>query len=166
MSQYARHRMDYPLGLPLTPTVKWLIVINVVIWFFQRQFLAVWLAFRCFLLSWYNPSCFFETFFLWQPITYMFLHGSGFAHIFFNVLNLWLLGSELEMQLGRKFFLRFYLLSGVLSGVLYSLIALALQQFIPQYHWVQNVYATPVVGASGAIFGLLVPMVFYLPIEL
>lgn len=77
---------------------------------------------------------------IWQPFTYMFLHGS-FAHIFFNMLTLYFLGPETERAMGSKHFLAMYLISGVLGGLGWIWLS-------PQPHAL-------CVGASGAIFGVL-----------
>lgn len=74
----------------------------------------------------------------WRLITGMFLHA-GFWHIGLNMLALWMIGRILEPMLGHGRFLALYLISGVGGFVFVSLIA----------------FSTPVVGASGAIFGLL-----------
>ncbi|MBS1536522.1 MAG: rhomboid family intramembrane serine protease [Bacteroidetes bacterium] len=84
-----------------------------------------------------------ENFFPWQLITYQFMHG-GLSHIFFNLFALWMFGADLENLWGSKRFLVFYLLCGVGAG----LVQLAVQ-------YVPGVGAYPTVGASGAIFGIL-----------
>ena len=76
---------------------------------------------------------------LWQPLTYMFLHG-GFTHLLFNMFTLYFLGPETERAMGSKHFLAMYLLSGLLGGL--------------GWLWLSpNPYAV-CVGASGAIFGV------------
>ncbi len=77
---------------------------------------------------------------LWQFATYMFLHG-GFFHLFFNMLALWMFGSEIEAHWGRRRFLTYYFVTGFGGGLTYCLTS-----------W--GSYG-PLVGASGAIFGLL-----------
>ncbi len=84
-----------------------------------------------------------ENFFPWQLITYQFMHG-GIGHIFFNLFALWMFGADLENLWGSRRFLSFYLLSGIGAG----LVQLAVQ-FVP------GIDAHPTVGASGAIFGVL-----------
>jgi membrane associated rhomboid family serine protease len=84
----------------------------------------------------------------WGVLTYMFVHG-GIGHLFFNMLGLFFFGPRLEMQLGGKSFLRLYLLSG-LGGALFSFIF---------------AFNAPVVGASGAVFGVLLGFAYYWPRE-
>ncbi len=78
--------------------------------------------------------------FFWQPLTYMFLHGS-LAHIFFNMLTLYFLGPETERAMGSKHFLAMYLLSGLLGGL--------------GWLWLSPHPYAVCVGASGAIYGVL-----------
>ena len=94
------------------------------------------------------PELFTKHFFLWQPVTYMFLHGS-FMHLFFNMFALWMFGTELEQQWGTKFFLQYYFISGVGAGILSAIIQPASQ--------------IPIIGASGAIYGLLLAFALMYP---
>lgn len=83
-----------------------------------------------------------EGFWPWQLFTYMFMHAS-FSHLFFNMIALWMFGMELENSLGSKRFLTFYLLCGLGGGLLHLLAA-------PLFS-----VAGPTVGASGAVYGVL-----------
>lgn len=78
---------------------------------------------------------------IWRGVTYIFLHG-GFFHIFFNMYILYLFGNELEYFWGTREFIKYYLICGVGAGFIYSILNAG--SYIP------------VLGASGAIFGLLV----------
>jgi membrane associated rhomboid family serine protease len=78
----------------------------------------------------------------WQVVTYAFLHAS-LGHLFFNMLGLWMFGSELEQTWGRQRFIRFYAAS-VLSAAAAQLLVTWL---------LGSMY--PTVGASGGLFGLL-----------
>src|SRR5262249_31311168 len=60
---------------------------------------------------------------LWQVGTYMFLHA-GLFHILFNMLALWMFGTELERQWGTRFFLKFYFITGIGAGILTVLFSL------------------------------------------
>ena len=77
---------------------------------------------------------------IWQPFTYMFFHGDIW-HVLINMFVLWMFGSELERAWGKKNFLRFYFITGVGSGL--GTMFFGLQS------------TTPIVGASGAIYGVL-----------
>ena len=84
----------------------------------------------------------------WGVVTYMFVHAN-FGHIFMNMLGLFFFGPRLENHLGSKSFLRLYLFSG-LGGALFSFI------FAPN---------AGVVGASGAVFGVLLGFAYFWPRE-
>ncbi len=81
-------------------------------------------------------------FFPWQVVTYAFLHG-GMVHLFFNMLGLWMFGSELERLWGRNRYLQL-LLASVVSAALVQLVFTALTRAF-----------APTVGASGGLYGLL-----------
>ena len=93
---------------------------------------------------------------LWQPVTYMFLHA-GVFHLLFNMLALWLIGTELERIWGTRYFLKFYFVTGIGAGALTVLFAL-----LP-FGFAQQVYGSNVIGASGAIYGLLLAYALYFP---
>ena len=85
---------------------------------------------------------------LWQLVTYMFLHGS-LLHIFFNMLFLWMMGSELERYWGSREFVKYYIVTGTGAGVINML--------------VQPYSTVPIIGASGAIFGLIIAFALAFP---
>jgi membrane associated rhomboid family serine protease len=93
---------------------------------------------------------------IWQLGTYMFLHG-GLFHILFNMLALWMFGTELERIWGTRYFLKFYLVTGVGAGVLTVLFSL-----LP-FGFARQVHDSNVIGASGAIYGLLLAYAMYFP---
>jgi membrane associated rhomboid family serine protease len=80
---------------------------------------------------------------VWLPVTYMFLHG-GLFHLFINMLQLFFFGPDVERVLGTRQFLRFYLFCGI-AGALANLVVWAI--------WGTS---NPVLGASGAVLGVLV----------
>lgn len=159
----------------ITPVVKNLLIINVIFffatWLFQQQGIAI----DEYLAVFYFNSPFFR---VWQPITYMFMHAN-IAHIFFNMFALYSFGSILEAHWGGKRFINFYLITG--------LGALALQWAVQAFEVYQitdspindlstlvvnnpahiatlkGIYLTPMVGASGAIFGVLVAFAMLYP---
>ncbi len=121
---------------------------------------------------------------VWQIITYMFMHSnSGIAHIFFNMFALVMFGATIERVLGSKRYLNFYLICGLGALVLqYGVQAYEVYQItgsIRPLHELseaalsqvsgenltslQNIYSTPMVGASGAIYGLLLAFGFLFP---
>ncbi len=151
--------MNYNQGpqiqmLPLTPVVKKLIIACVAIWFIF-QVVVEQFIFPNLDLGYYFGFVVenvFTQFFVWQFFTYMFLHDTqGVMHLVFNMLSLWWIGSELESLWGSRKFLTYYLVCGLGAAFIYFVGALG-------YYFVTDHYAplqVPVVGASGAIFGLL-----------
>lgn len=133
------------MAIRLTPTVKWILIACVASFLIQQtadQFMGGNL------LSWFGliPNQFMINHRLWQLFTYPFLHADV-MHLFMNMLMLLFFGSELESVWGRAFFLKYYFLCSTAAGVVYLL----LQMFV----WGGGGLGTPMVGASGAIFGLL-----------
>jgi len=121
---------------PIPPITKALILINVALFCLDevfRNLLSVWMA------LWPLQS---GNFMPWQPVTYAFMHGS-FSHLFFNMLGLWMFGSELERIWGQKRYMQFYGAS-VLTAALTQLVISLLGGWM-----------SPTVGASGGLFGLL-----------
>lgn len=85
---------------------------------------------------------------IWQLASYMFLHGS-FFHLAFNMLALWMFGSELEYLWGPRRFLTYYFFTGIGAGLTNAV-------FEPHSMF-------PIVGASGAIYGLLLAFGMFFP---
>jgi membrane associated rhomboid family serine protease len=103
-----------------------------------------------------RPAAVIHQLWIWQPFTYMFLHG-GLLHILFNMLALWMFGTELERMWGTRYFVKFYFVTGIGAGlltILVSLLGFSVTNFI---------YAVPTIGASGAIYGLLLAYALYFP---
>lgn len=88
---------------------------------------------------------------IWQPFTYLFLHEIGnIWHILINMFMLWMFGRDLELVWGRDRFLRYYFLTGMGAGLINVLV-----KTIPVFfgHRASDI---PTIGASGAIFGILI----------
>jgi len=90
--------------------------------------------------------------YLWTFITSMFMHGS-FFHLFANMISLYFVGTLVERIVGKKRYLRFYLIAGLISGLLFVLSPVVFPQDM-------NTFA---VGASGALFGLIGALIFLTP---
>lgn len=96
-----------------------------------------------------SPQLVIEEFSVWQPLTYIFVHG-GVMHLIFNMLGIWMFGVELERRWGTPEFTRFFFLCGVVAGL--ATVAVAL---IPvDAAWRLLSYAGVTVGASGAFYGI------------
>jgi len=107
----------------------------------------------------------------WQVVTHMFMHG-GFWHLFFNMYTLFIFGSVLERMWGTKKFLVFYFVTGLGAAALHSGVEwIQVQHAMGQVadgvtnasSVIYNLYRTPTVGASGAIYGLLLGYAMLFP---
>ena len=107
----------------------------------------------------------------WQYITHMFMHG-GFWHIFFNMYTLFIFGSVVERIIGEKKFLIFYFVCGLGAAALHTGVEyLQAQSYMAQIaqgntaamQAYQTLKMTPTVGASGAIYGLLIGYAMLFP---
>ena len=136
---------------PVTPAVKALLIINIAVFLLQTVMseLVFWFGLR--------PIDVVAGLQVWQMLTYMFLHGS-ISHILFNMLSLWMFGVELERMWGTRFFTRYYLVCGVGAAATTILVS-----FFPGAIG-ERLYDGPsIVGASGAIYGLLLAYALYFP---
>ncbi|MBA7485497.1 hypothetical protein ES707_21044 [subsurface metagenome] len=132
----------YGYGRGLPKAVKALLIINAAI-FVTAIFLNMSVHLNSVLGL--RPSMVFRKLMIWQFFTYMFLHGT-FFHIGFNMFALWMFGSELEYSWGTRDFLKYYIVCGIGGGFLV---------------WFTSLFGlsnplSSTIGASGAIFGLLV----------
>lgn len=143
-SSYDRYSGIFP------PAIKWLLISNVAMFVLPRVFFTnLDLFHRFFGLV---PVMIWDRFFLWQLVTYMFLHG-GFWHILMNMFILWMFGAELERTWGSKEFTKFYFIAGIGAGLVNVLFA----AFRPSMGYI------PIIGASGAIYGILVAYAVLFP---
>jgi membrane associated rhomboid family serine protease len=117
--------------------VKWLLIANV------AMFLLMYLSGSRFAMLALGTRAVLENFAFWQLFTYLFLHG-GFGHLLFNMLSLWMFGSTLERDWGTRQFLKYYFICGVGAGICDVLANAAVGNWM-----------TRTIGASGAIYGLL-----------
>ena len=108
---------------------------------------------------------------IWQPLTHMFMHG-GFWHILFNMYTLWMFGSVLERMIGEKKFLIFYFVCGLGAVLLHTGVEyLQVQSFMAQIgkglaSGAQSYAAlkmTPTLGASGAVYGVIIGYAMLFP---
>ncbi|MEO5916684.1 MAG: rhomboid family intramembrane serine protease [Luteolibacter sp.] len=148
---YQRNDRREPSGFfaQLTPVVKWLLILNIGIYFIESDS-KPFRHFGAFTIQ----SAVFEGR-IWQFVTFQFLHGSA-GHVFFNCLALFFFGPWMERWWGGKKFLIFYLLCGAAGGVFYSLLMLA--GALPG----DSPY-TPLVGASAGIYGILIGVALTAP---
>lgn len=128
-------------GRRWTKGVKRLIIINLVIWLLM---LAGYNLLSPFGLT---PTL-VKKGYIWQLFTYMFLHGD-FFHILFNMFALWMFGRSIEERWGTKEFVKYYFITGIGAGVFTFILSMN--------------SSIPTIGASGAIFGILVAYAMMFP---
>ena len=120
-----------------TDAIKILVSVNFGIFLLQTVAKTEGLFFPLFGLV---PKMVWSEFMIWQPFTYLFFHG-GIWHVLINMFVLWMFGSELERIWGKGHFLKFYFVTGVGAGLVTMIFGLNSM--------------TPIVGASGAVYGVL-----------
>ena len=130
----------------MPPVTQWLLIANVAVYVMENSGM---IAIDQFAL--WPPGGFESAFAPWQLVTYSFLHGN-LAHIFFNMLALYMFGGEIERLFGSRFFALYYF-ACVVSAALCHLIVTAAMGSPP----------APMVGASGGIYGLLLAFGVYFP---
>ena len=135
--------MQMGFGRGITDTVKKLLIANVIVFFLQ-------MIGRGQLVSVFGlvPYWTWSRFYIWQFVTYMFLHG-GFWHIMINMYMLWMFGCELERMWGSKAFLKYYFITGIGAGLFYTLLSAT--------------STIPTIGASGAIYGIMTAYALMFP---
>ena len=155
MTRYGRPARPYTLTYsfgpgPVSPAVKWIIWANV------GAFVATIFFPR--LIDYFGliPEAVIEKRWIWQPVTYMFLH-EGVFHILFNMLGIWMFGVELERMWGTRFFLNYYAVTGI--GAAATTIIVALLPVAAMSH----TYSAVTIGASGALYWILLAFAIYFP---
>lgn len=148
MSYYYGNRGGFFSSLP--PVTKNILIINIFMLIFSE--LRPDFMYRFFAL--YYPTS--PLFHWWQPLTHMFMHG-GFWHLFANMFTMLMFGCTLERQWGPKKYLFFYFITGLGAAGLHLLVM-----------WMQSRHGIPVdfipmVGASGAIYGILMGFAMLFP---
>jgi membrane associated rhomboid family serine protease len=152
MARYPRYSdVTYSFGPgPLSPAIKLLIITNVI------TFLVSLVVPVMILELGVRPQAVFERLAVWQLVTYMFLHG-GIGHLLVNMLGLWMFGTDLERMWGTRFFTKYYFVTGIgaaMTTLLWSMSPLP---------YATEIYYSPMVGASGAIYGVLLAYALYFP---
>ncbi len=137
-------RMTFP---QMTPAVKWLLIINIAVYFIQilgadRLFTVVFSVY---------PESWQFSIQIWRLVTYQFLHGSMW-HLLGNMIGLFFLGPTLERHWGSNRFVKFYLGCGIAGGLFYILLAS-----------INFLAIAPMIGASGAILGMLAACAILFP---
>ena len=173
----------------ITEIVKHLLIINI-IFFFASSVLGE-IMYDLFAMHYPNNP----NFFIWQPITHMFMHGD-LTHIMFNMFGLWMFGTPLEQMWGKQKFIFFYISAGLgavlLQTIIYHIDVVSVNQILSEYGLskgeidlfyetgrlntsvIQSVgedrlfsgiqsFKAIMVGASGALYGILVAFAMLFP---
>jgi len=145
----------------ITQGVKLLLIANFAVFIFEAllHYYGGASAYAV-LLKWFGlvPAGVIPLFRIWQPFTYLFLHDvSSIWHILTNMFMLWMFGRELELVWGRNRFLRYYFLTGVGAGIINVIVKTVPALFGEGFSYV------PTIGASGAIFGILMACAILFP---
>ncbi len=143
--------LSYSFGPgPLTPAIKALVIANVAV------FLLTLLRPNLVYLLGLRPVELVGRLQLWEPLTYMFVHG-GLFHLLFNMLALWMFGVELERMWGTRYFLKYYFATGVGAAIITTVLA-----FMPGAFG-DALWGAVTIGASGAVYGILLAYGLYFP---
>ncbi|MEN6332965.1 MAG: rhomboid family intramembrane serine protease [Phycisphaerales bacterium] len=153
-SEFRQQRFGLPqmrFNLPrATPVVKWLLIVNIGVFFLTLIKPLGDFAFRWLAVDAHSWATTLEP---WRLLTYQFLHDTTrISHIFLNMFALYMLGPALEKAWGGRKYLAFYLICGASGGVMFLLLAR-----------IGFLGAGTMVGASGAIYGLLVACAILFP---
>ena len=143
---------------PFTGAVKWLVAINLAVYLLRLLLEATGLAPLAAAITGVLQLVPVDVLHgkIWQLATYAFVHA-GFLHFLFNMLALWMFGAQLEQKWGTRYFLKFYFVTGIGAGVLTVLFSL-----LP-FGFAQQLHGSNIIGASGAIYGLLLAYALYFP---
>jgi membrane associated rhomboid family serine protease len=152
MARYPRYGdVSYSFGPGgLSPAIKFLLIANVV------AYLVSLVVPTMVLLLGLSPRAVFEQMAVYQLVTYMFLHGD-IGHLLVNMLGLWMFGTDLERTWGTRFFTKYYFVTGIGAGVITLLWALS------PLPYADSINYSVVIGASGAIYGVLLAYAMYFP---
>jgi len=148
----------------LPPVVKNLLIINAIVYlyfaFSGSNAISDWMYYHLALWFPVNYGSSPAGFGPWQFVSYMFLHDPGsLFHILFNMFALWMFGSVLENVLGSSRFFNLYMISGIGAGLIHLGVTYI------QFYSLNLGYsvAGPVLGASGAVYGILFTYAYYFP---
>ena len=155
MSRYPPPRIANFIGPgPWTPAVRAIILANVAVYLLM-------LGAPNTIISWFGlvPRDVIEHGRLWEPVTYLFVHSPppDVMHILFNMLAVWMFGTDLERRWGTRAFTQYYFITGIGAGL--SMMLVSLIPWAPLH----AVYDVGTIGASGAVYGTLLAWALIFP---
>jgi membrane associated rhomboid family serine protease len=164
---YRDDRPGFAVRPPQT-VVGWLMVINIALWLINSLIFGernLWLTVH--LAAWSGPEgTLLHPLYWWQFLTYGFLHSNRPDHIIFNMIGLYFFGREIEQVYGRWEFLRLYLATIVFGGIVWAVGEWAMGgDATAAAIWAAAIgkAGVPLVGASGAITGLVILYALHFP---
>ncbi len=159
MSRYGPQGPAVVIGPgPMTPAVKAIVIANVAVFLIHFLLAAFGGSNQVSDLLGLSPRAVIEGVEFWRLATYLFVHDAqGFMHILFNMLALWMFGVDLERRWGTRGFVKYYAVTGIGSGIATVLVSL-----LP-FDVARSIYAATTIGASGAIYGLLLAWALLFP---
>ena len=141
---YTNRRMQWGIGGGgITEAVKMLLIVNGIGFLLQMMVGGQMIAFLGLI-----PRLAWSRLYIWQFVTYMFLHG-GFFHILINMYALWVFGCEVERMWGPRAFYKYYFITGIGAGIIHTLLT--------------PMSLIPTIGASGAVLGVLTAFAMMFP---
>jgi membrane associated rhomboid family serine protease len=159
MGTFGARRYNFDWRGFVTPAVKILVLVCAGVFFVQTLVgMLIGSAGTDWLLKWFAliPIAVVPGLRIWQPFTYIFLHANLF-HLLINMLMLWMFGRELERVWGKRRFLNYFFLCGVGAGLINVLV-----KTMPLL-WGHRATESATIGASGAIFGILIANAILFP---
>lgn len=157
MNRMPRHRFNWRTSLP--PAIRNIILACTGVYLMQTVLsLFEGPAASLQFIEWFGlvPRAVTHGLRLWQPVTYLFLHG-GLWHLLINMFVLWMFGADLERTWGTRRFYTYYFLTGIGAGLIDVLVMTLLDPHGLGRSW------NPTIGASGAIFGVLLAVAMIFP---
>jgi len=142
----------------ITPAIKFLVIACAVVFLLQELSGVLFRAegWNFWLLYLGLVPRYVEHGFIWQPFTYLFLHG-GIWHLVINMFVLWMFGRDVERAWGQRRFYTYYFLCGVGAGIINVVVKVAMDP------GGTGTALVPTIGASGAIFGVLLAAAVMFP---
>jgi membrane associated rhomboid family serine protease len=146
------YQINHFLSRYLSPAVRWIVLANVVLFLLYTLLSPFSDALRfLFYLLMETPALALGRGFLWQLVSYMFMHAT-FTHLLFNMLALWFFAPRLEYRWGTAKFLRFYFITGVGAGLFHALVS-----------YLTGHSMDTMLGALGAVYGVMLAYAWYYP---
>jgi membrane associated rhomboid family serine protease len=159
MGTFGRTPYRFQWRREFTPAIRWLVVANSAVFVVQKlSSMALGPLAERKLMEWFGliPYLVVHGMRLWQVVSYLFFHGSAW-HLLINLFTLWMFGRDLERAWGVQRFLRFYFLCGIGAGL-----CVVLVNVLPEF-WGAPPRMGVTIGASGAIYGILMACAMVFP---